>query len=316
MNIFIAGGAGFIGSNLTKKLLNDGHDVTVLDNYITGHKSNLQSVLDNPHLKIIETDLTTHTFDNTRYDIIYQLASPASPIQYKIHYIETLMVNSVGTKNLLDMMVTTKSGRFVIASTSEVYGDPLEHPQKESYWGNVNPNGERSCYDEGKRFAESITMTYARKYDLDVRIARIFNTYGPYMDVMDGRVVSNFIVQALEQKPITIYGDGQQTRSFCHVSDMVRALIALGQTDAIKQQVINLGNPTEKTVKEIAELVLSLTKSTSQITYEPMTADDPKKRKPDITRAKTLLSWEPKVSLEDGLTDTITYFRTVVKNAR
>jgi nucleoside-diphosphate-sugar epimerase len=316
MNIFIAGGAGFIGSNLTKKLLNDGHDVTVLDNYITGHKSNLQSVLDNPHLKIIETDLTTHTFDNTRYDIIYQLASPASPIQYKIHSIETLMVNSVGTKNLLDMMVTTKSGRFVIASTSEVYGDPLEHPQKESYWGNVNPNGERSCYDEGKRFAESITMTYARKYDLDVRIARIFNTYGPYMDVMDGRVVSNFIVQALEQKPITIYGDGQQTRSFCHVSDMVRALIALGQTDAIKQQVINLGNPTEKTVKEIAELVLSLTKSTSQITYEPMTADDPKKRKPDITRAKTLLSWEPKVSLEDGLTDTITYFRTVVKNAQ
>ncbi len=311
MNILIAGGAGFIGSNFTKFLLSEGHSVTIVDNFITGSPDNIEAIRDNPNLTVIKADLITYTFDDTDkpYDIIYQLASPASPVQYKKYPVETLMVNSVGTKNLLDMMKQTGSRRLVLASTSEVYGDPLEHPQKESYWGNVNPNGERSCYDEGKRFAESITMTYAHTYDLDIRIARIFNTYGPYMDVMDGRVVSNFIVEALREKPLTIYGDGAQTRSFCHVSDMIQALWKLGTTEGIDREVINVGNPTERTVRDIAELVLKLTESTSTVVTEPATADDPKKRKPDISKAQKLLGWEPAMSIEDGLNDTIAYFR-------
>ncbi len=308
MNILIAGGSGFIGSHLTRHFLNKNDHVTVLDNYITGSKHNLEDVTKNPLLTIINADLVTHKFANIMYDRVYQLASPASPIQYKRYPVETLMVNSVGTKNLLDMMVKTGSRRFALASTSEVYGDPLEHPQKESYFGNVNPNGERSCYDEGKRFAESITMTYARIHGLDVRIARIFNTYGPYMDVLDGRVVSNFIVQALRNEPITMFGDGRQTRSFCHVSDMVRAFDLLGSVEGIDGEVINLGNPNERDMNELANTIISLTKSTSSITHLPQTADDPKKRKPDISKAKKLLNWEPTVELNDGLVDTIGYF--------
>lgn len=310
MNILITGGAGFVGSHLTEHHLNLGHHVYVIDNLITGQQANIDPLLENQNLHFFNQDVIAFDFVQLPdMDVLYHLASPASPIQYKKYPVETMMVHSTGTHNLLEFMREGRGKRIVMASTSEVYGDPLVHPQVEEYWGNVNPNGVRSCYDEAKRFAEALLMTYHRKYEVDVRIARIFNTYGPHMEKNDGRVVSNFVMQALSKEPITIYGDGKQTRSFCYVSDLVQGLFLLGTTENISGKVINLGNPNEKTVAELAELVKQLTKSNSEIVYRPIDEDDPKKRKPDITKAQTILGWEPKISLEDGLEKTITYFR-------
>jgi nucleoside-diphosphate-sugar epimerase len=310
MKILITGGAGFIGSNLTQILLNQNHHITIIDNLITGSKKNINHLLNNTNLVFFQVDLVNFDFNHlSTFDLIYHLASPASPVKYKQYPIETLMVNSVGVKNLLDFMHKSKSRTLVLASTSEVYGNPLIHPQPETYWGNVNPNGIRSCYDEGKRFAESLAMTYFRLYHLDIRIARIFNTYGPKMEKNDGRVISNFIMQALTQQPITIYGNGKQTRSFCYVDDLVSGLIALGNTNHLAGEVINLGTRIEKTVNEIALLIKKLTRSNSLIINKPLEADDPQKRQPDISKAKKLLNWEPKIQLEDGLIYTINYFK-------
>ena len=242
----------------------------------------------------------------------YNLASPASPIQYKKHPVESMRANAEGSYHLLEFAKNGNCDRVVLASTSEVYGDPLEHPQKETYWGNVNSAGERSCYDEAKRYAEAITMTYHMKYEVHVRIARIFNTFGPNMEHDDGRVVSNFITQAISNMPITIYGDGSQTRSFCYVSDMVSGLVSLGETNGIDGEIINLGNPNEKMVKELAEIIKKMTQSRSEITINPIGADDPKKRKPDITKAQEKLNWVPKIALEEGLEKTIEYFRNTI----
>lgn len=309
MNILITGGAGFIGSNLVKHHVDLTDSVYVIDNLITGSETNLNNV-PKEKFNFFKSDVTNFNYSSLpRFDIVYHLASPASPIQYKKHPIETLMANSLGTKMLLDFMKRSSSGIFVLASTSETYGDPTVHPQNETYWGNVNPVGTRACYDEAKRFAEAITMSYFRKYQINMRIARIFNTYGPNMEQNDGRVVSNFIMQSLTQKPMTIYGSGKQTRSFCFVSDMVQGLYKLATIPTIEGEIINLGNPDERTIKELADLVKSLTGSKSQIVFEPIDEDDPKKRKPDIGKAKRLLQWEPTLSLEEGLKKTISYFK-------
>lgn len=310
MNILITGGAGFIGSNLAAFHLANGDAVTVIDNFITGIHKNIESLQDQKDFTFHQGDITTFDFSTlSPFDTIYHLASPASPVQYKKYPIETLMTNALGTQRLLEFMRSSGSGTFVISSTSETYGDPTVHPQTEEYWGNVNPVGIRSCYDEAKRFAEALTMAYYRTHKLNVRIARIFNTYGPNMEREDGRVVSNFIMQALTQKPITIYGDGTQTRSFCYVSDMVEGLVKLASTKNIEGEVINLGNPTEKTMLELADLVKRLTESSSEVVHQPIDQDDPKKRKPDISKAKKMLGWEPVVPLEDGLKKTILYFK-------
>ncbi len=313
MNILITGGSGFIGSHLTRHYTNAGHHVWVVDNLITGNKNNLAGI--SPDLlTFVEQDVSTYDLkDIPHIDIAFNLASPASPVQYKKHPVETMLANAQGSYHLLEFARAGKCDRVVLASTSEVYGDPLEHPQKETYWGNVNPAGVRSCYDEAKRYAEAITITYHMKYQTDVRIARIFNTYGPHMEMDDGRVVSNFITQTLSGKPITIYGDGSQTRSFCYVADMVRGLSALGETEDIAGEIINLGNPNEKTVKELAEIIKQMTNSASEIVFQQIGQDDPKKRKPDISKAKALLQWNPEVPLEDGLVKTIEYFRNKLK---
>ena len=309
MKILIIGGAGFIGSNLAKFHLKNNDDIFVIDSLITGSIKNIESFLKKKSFHFIEKDIIDYDFSKLNsFDIIYHLASPASPTQYKKYPIETLLTNSQGTHNLLEFFKNSRSKVFVLASTSEVYGDPLVHPQTEEYWGNVNPNGVRSVYDEGKRFAEALTMTYFRKFNLDIRIARIFNTYGPNMEKNDGRVVSNFIIQGLTNKPITIYGDGKQTRSFCYVSDMVKGLYLLANTDKIPGQVFNLGNPVEKTILEMSALIKEMTKSKSKIIFQPIDSDDPKKRKPDISRARQLLKWKPEVSLQEGLQKTINYF--------
>jgi len=310
MIILITGTAGFIGSHLTRFFLKENNYVYGIDNFITGNKKNIADLFNNPRFIFLEKNLISCNLSKIpSCDYVFHLASPASPIQYKKYPIETLMVNSIGTKKVLDFMRKTNSKTFIITSTSEVYGDPLIHPQTELYWGNVNPNGIRSCYDESKRFAESLVMTYFRKYGLNVRIARLFNTYGPYMEKNDGRVVSNFILQALQNKPITIYGDGTQTRSFCYISDMIRGLYQLGVTTNIAGEIINLGNPNEKTVFELAIQIIKMTSSRSKIVYLPIENDDPKKRKPDITKAKNMLNWEPNIGLEDGLQKAITYFK-------
>ncbi len=311
MNILITGAAGFIGSNLAKFLIEKDNFVYGIDNFITGRKKNIKALESHPRFKLFEQDLITWDFESVpKCDIIFHLASPASPIQYKRFPIETLMVNSLGTKKVLDFILKNKNSVFVFSSTSEVYGDPEKHPQSESYWGNVNPNGIRSCYDESKRFAESLIMTYFRKYHVNVRIARIFNTYGPQMEQNDGRVVSNFINQALKNQPITVNGDGTQTRSFCYVSDMVKGLYMLGATENISGEVINLGNPSEMTVLELATTIKKLTASHSKIIFTPLDQDDPKKRKPDISKASQLLGWKPGISLEDGLMNTISFFQS------
>lgn len=310
MRILITGGAGFIGSHLSKKHIEKDDEVYVVDNLVTGSKLNVENLLKHPHFHFIEADILTFDFSTLpSVDYIYHLASPASPIQYKKYAIETLRTNSEGTYNVLEFMRKSKSKSFVITSTSEVYGDPLVHPQTEEYWGNVNPNGVRSCYDEAKRYAEALVMTYYRKYNLDLRIARLFNTYGPHMEKNDGRVVSNFVMQALTNKPITIYGIGTQTRSFCYIDDTAEGLYRLVSTPDIAGSVVNLGNPVEKTIAELASIVKTMTGSKSDIILTPIDADDPKKRKPDISKAKKFLKWKPTVTLEEGLQKTISYFR-------
>ncbi|MCX6732471.1 MAG: SDR family oxidoreductase [Candidatus Roizmanbacteria bacterium] len=313
MHILITGSAGFITSHLVEYILSQGHTVTGIDNYITGSEKNIKDALKNPSFRFIEHDILTFDYSTIAepVDIVFHMASPASPIQYKKHPIETLQANSVGTKQALDF-ATEKNAVLVYASTSEVYGDPLVHPQVEWYWGNVNPNGVRSCYDEAKRFGEAMCMTYVRTKKTKVRIARIFNTYGPRMDINDGRVVSNFIVQALKKEPITIYGTGEQTRSFCYVSDLVLGLWALATKELNAGEVINLGNPNEMTIKEIANKVRAATESTSDLIQKAIDLDDPLKRKPDISKAKELLGWEPTVVIEEGLRKTIDYFKTIL----
>jgi nucleoside-diphosphate-sugar epimerase len=312
MHVLITGGAGFVGSHLVERLLGDGHHVVVADNFITGLASNLDHLADSPRLRLVRQDMSqplTRELHEMKVDRIYNLASPASPRGYGRFPIETLLVNSVGTHHALELARRT-GARFLQASTSEVYGDPLVHPQVEDYWGNVNPNGPRACYDEGKRFAESIVMEYVRQHDVDARIARIFNCYGPRCHPADGRVVPSFCIQALENRPITVYGDGQQTRSFCYVSDLVAGFLALMETDGLKGEVVNLGNPIEHTILEFAEKIIALTMSTAGVVHAPLPQDDPQRRRPNIDKARTLLNWQPEVTLEEGLARTIAYFRT------
>jgi dTDP-glucose 4,6-dehydratase len=282
-----------------------------LDNLLTGSKGNIKHLLDKPNFKFIEADVTKPlNIDTTDLDYVFHLASPASPIDYQNYPEETLMANSMGTINVLKL-AEEQGAKVLIASTSEIYGDPLEHPQKETYWGNANSFGPRSCYDESKRFAEAATYVYLKKHAVDARIVRIFNTYGPRMQKDDGRVVSNFINQCLQETPITIYGDGSQTRSFCYVSDLVEGLIKAMFSDKTVGGVFNLGNPAEFTMLELAEKIKKLTGAKSEITYKPLPPDDPKQRQPDITKAKEILGWEPKVSLDEGLQKTIEYYQGI-----
>jgi dTDP-glucose 4,6-dehydratase len=302
MNIVITGGSGFVGSYLCEKLINDGHEIIVVDNLLTGSTENINHLMDNENFSFIEHDVQNHIEIENKVDYVLHFASAASPKAYTEHPVNTLKAGSVGTINTLGL-AKKHDAEYLLASTSEVYGDPLISPQTEEYWGNVNPNGERSMYDEAKRFAEAAVATYSRSYDLKTKIVRIFNTYGPRMQLNDGRVVTNFIVQALKNENITIYGDGSQTRSFSYVEDTVAGIISL--MNSSEYDVFNIGNPNEMTVGQLAEKIIELTDSTSEIKYLELPNDDPKQRKPDITKAKTKLNWEPKVNLEDGLTKTI-----------
>ncbi|HEV8613372.1 MAG TPA: UDP-glucuronic acid decarboxylase family protein [Gemmatimonadales bacterium] len=309
MRLLVTGAAGFLGSHLTDRLLAEGHEVVGMDNFITGSEKNLEHLTGNPRFSFVRHDVSQFIRLDGPLDGVLHFASPASPIDYLKLPIQTLKVGSLGTHNTLGL-AKAKAARFFLASTSEVYGDPLVHPQPESYWGNVNPVGPRGVYDEAKRFAEAITMAYQRYHGLDTRIVRIFNTFGPRMRPRDGRVVSNFIVQALLGEPITIYGDGRQTRSFCYVSDLIEGIHRLFQSE--RKDPTNIGNPKEFTVAELAELVKEMTRSAAPIVYEPLPTDDPKVRQPDISLARKLLGWEPKVPLQEGLARTIEYFRQIV----
>jgi nucleoside-diphosphate-sugar epimerase len=312
MNILITGGAGFIGSHLCDALLATGHSVTALDNCLTGSLCNVEHLQDHPRFRVVEHDVT-EPYHGPGYDdveAIFHLASPASPVGYRTYAIETMRVNSIGTMNLLQL-ATERGARFLVTSTSEVYGDPLVHPQSEEYWGNVNPIGLRACYDEAKRFAEAATMEWIRQYDVDARIVRIFNTYGPRNQLDDGRVVPNFITQALRGESLTIYGDGGQTRSFQYVSDLVSGIIKALFTEGTKGEVFNLGNPVEFTIRQFAEEVLKVTGSSSTLEYRPLLfEDDPSRRRPDISKAKARLDWEPLVPLREGLETTVAWYRT------
>ncbi len=306
--ILVTGGAGFVGSHLCERLLQLGHEVVCLDNFFTAQRRNVEHLLDDHRFELVRHDVTQPTV--IEVDEIFHLACPASPVHYQRNPVRTINTAVQGTLNMLDM-AREVSARILIASTSEIYGDPLEHPQVETYWGHVNPIGPRACYDEGKRCAESLTVSYARQYDVVARIARIFNTYGPRMHEDDGRVVSNFVLQALRGQPITIYGDGSQTRSFCYVSDLIEGFIRLMALQDDPGPV-NLGNPRESTIRELAEIVISLVGSRSTLRLDPLPVDDPTRRCPDISKAKRLLGWEPKVALEEGLTKTIAYMREIV----
>ena len=305
MRILVTGGAGFIGSHLCERLLSDGHEVLCLDNFFTGRRENIFPLLDNPRFELLRHDVIEPIL--LEVDQIYSLACPASPIHYQYNPVKTVKTSVMGTINMLGLAKRVRA-RILQASTSEVYGDPLVHPQPESYWGNVNPIGIRSCYDEGKRIAETLMMDYHRQNKVDTRIARIFNTYGPRMLENDGRVVSNFIVQALRNEPLTLYGKGEQTRSFCYVSDLLEGLIRLMNTDDLHEPV-NLGNPGEFTIKELAEEVIKICGASGGLKYLALPQDDPKQRQPDITRAQSLLNWNPTIELRAGLEKTVSYFR-------
>lgn len=306
--VLVTGGAGFIGSHLCEKLLQKGYFVVCLDNLFTGSKKNIKTLLENENFRFIEQDIIEPL--DIEVNQIYNLACPASPPHYQHDPIKTTKTSVLGILNMLDL-AKKYNAKLLQASTSEVYGDPLEHPQKESYWGNVNPIGIRSCYDEGKRCAETLVIDYHRQYNIDTKIIRIFNTYGPNMHPEDGRVVSNFIIQALKNEDITVYGDGTQTRSFCYVSDLIDGIIKTMETNDITGP-INLGNPSERTVLNLAELIIKMTNSSSKIIYKSLPKDDPVRRKPDITLAKEILNWEPKVAIEEGLTKTIEYFSQIL----
>jgi dTDP-glucose 4,6-dehydratase len=306
LRIVIAGAAGFIGSHLCDRLLAEGHTIVAIDNFLTGSPANLKHLVDEPRFAFQEWDITKPFTIEGPIDAVANLASPASPKDYLEHPIETLDVGSAGTRNMLEL-ANEKGARFLLTSTSECYGDPLVHPQVESYWGNVNPVGPRSCYDESKRFAEAMTMAYHRKHGVRTNIARIFNTYGPRMKLDDGRVVPAFLDQALHSRPMTVFGDGSQTRSFCYVSDLVDGLYRLMQSD--ERYPTNLGNPAELTILQFAEEIRRMTGVTSPIEFRPLPEDDPKQRKPDIGKARRLLGWEPHVPLEEGIRHTVEYFR-------
>jgi nucleoside-diphosphate-sugar epimerase len=308
--IIVTGGAGFIGSHLCEWLLEGGNKVICVDNLVTGKKENIKLLLKDPGFTFIEHDVSKVFRVDGHVDEIYHMSSPASPIDYQKLPIETMMVNSLGTKNMLDM-ANEKRAKILLASTSEVYGDPEEHPQTEDYWGHVNPTGPRSCYDESKRFAEALAMAYNKVYYVDVKIARIFNTYGPRMRSNDGRVIPNFVMQALRGEDITVYGDGHQTRSFCYVSDMIDGLMRL-MASGKSGEIMNLGNPDERSVMDVAKMVKEMTDSASKITFLPLPKDDPTRRKPDISRAKEKLGWKPKVSFESGLKKTVEWFKSRV----
>jgi dTDP-glucose 4,6-dehydratase len=309
VRVLITGAAGFLGSHLADRFLRDGHSVVGLDNFITGNPDNIAHLTGNERYEFLRHNISTYTYVAGPLDGVLHFASPASPIDYLEHPIATLKVGALGTHNALGL-AKAKGARFFLASTSEVYGDPQVHPQPESYWGHVNPVGPRGCYDEAKRFAEAMTMAYHRYHGMDTRIVRIFNTYGPRMRPRDGRVVSNFIVQALTGEPLTIYGDGSQTRSFCYVSDEVEGIYRLFMNG--DSNPTNIGNPNEFTVRQLAELVVELTGTKSQIVSRPLPTDDPKVRQPDISRARSMLGWEPEVPLREGVQRTIAYFRKVL----
>jgi len=308
MRVLVTGGAGFLGSHLCDALLAEGHSVVCADNLLTGRMANLEHLLDEARFEFVEQDVC-RAFDPGKIDYVFHFASPASPADYLKHGIETLQVGSAGTLNCLEL-ARQHHARFLLASTSECYGDPLEHPQRESYWGHVNPVGPRSVYDEAKRFSEAVTMAYHRYHQVDTRIVRIFNTYGPRMQINDGRVIPNFLWQALRGENLTVYGDGSQTRSFCYVSDEVEGILRLARS--AEHAPVNVGNPTEFTILECARKVIATTGSASQIKFEALPQDDPKQRCPDISKAQQLLGWEPKVDLESGLRLSLEYFKKAV----
>ena len=311
MKILITGGAGFIGSHLCERLLNDGNDVLCVDNYFTGTKSNIAHLLENHQFELMRHDVTFPLY--VEVDQIYNMACPASPVHYQYDPVQTTKTSVHGAINMLGLAKRVNA-RIFQASTSEIYGDPTQHPQQESYWGNVNPIGPRSCYDEGKRCAETLFFDYFRQHNLDIKVGRIFNTYGPRMRPDDGRVISNFIVQALTEKDITVYGKGDQTRSFCYVDDLVEGILRLMTTEKGVTGPMNLGNPIEYTILEIAEIVIDQIGSKSKIIFEPLPEDDPKQRQPDISFAKSELNWEPKTQLKEGLDKTIQYFEQTLSN--
>jgi UDP-glucuronate decarboxylase len=309
MRILITGGAGFIGSHLTERLLLVGHEVVAIDNFFTGSRDNVKKFLDNKNYEIIRHDVTVPF--SAEVDLIFNLACPASPVHYQRFPVQTLKTSLLGSINMLEL-AREKNSRIIQASTSEVYGDPNISPQIETYWGNVNPIGIRACYDEGKRASEALFFDYYRQFKVDIKVARIFNTYGPNMALNDGRVVSNFLVQALQNMPITMYGDGLQTRSFCFVSDLVDGLFKLAFSDQKIQGPINLGNPKEFTMLQLAELIIELTGSNSKIEFKPLPSDDPKQRKPDISKAQQELAWNPTIDLREGILSSVEYFKTAL----
>ena len=308
MRALVTGGAGFLGSYLCEALLAEGHSVVAVDNLLTGRETNLATLARESRFELQRLDII-QPFDAGAVDYVFHFASPASPVDYMVHGVETLQVGSLGTFHALDV-ARRYGAKFFLASTSECYGDPLEHPQKETYWGNVNPVGPRSVYDEAKRFSEAATMAYHRYYKLDTRIVRIFNTYGPRMQLNDGRVIPNFMKQALRGEDLTVYGDGSQTRSFCYVTDEIEGILRLARSP--EHQPVNIGNPNEFTMVECAQRVLAVTGSKSKLAFEPLPQDDPKQRRPDISRARALLGWEPKTELEGGLRRSLDYFRQAV----